>query len=573
MTTPARRALAIWCVLLGVGALLLVGRYDFTEAGGQFARAGYLSTLYYLLVVPPLCWVLARRLGASARVAWTIGGATLAIACAPYRWLGLGHLRHTVVFHNTPKSGPVWFPAAIHDSGAPHERLLLAVSLLLAVAGVIAVARRQGGPLLRRALPGLALSAAVVVQAGLHTSTRSPYTFIPLVESAAKPWYRLNLFPNGQGAVNGDAPYFTSIDDHLKGMPKPVEPLVLRRSFPHWLGAHASYFFNPYYVYLFLDLALWIASTLALYGWARRIAPRETALFAAAIGSTLTGFIVYVAQPMSYFAALASLPILLWGMEALLVDEPRSGLAFGALLGLTAATYDVVPLIPFLGVYAWLRGVPLRATIAPLVVGMAIYVGWPILQHVVLHVPTQSVNVTSNSDLATNAVKTTLALLRGGELGALFERVIRGVGVWGASLLWAFTGVTTLAAVVGIVAAPTALRRIVGTLLVPSLLVVVLLIVGNARWGQVRLGELPRFVTLSWPAVVLAAAIALERLAHWCRLRGHERLARALPWSVVLLIAVVNNAGAFGVVRFDYHFYWPTPVGCDPYGAVVCSGP
>jgi hypothetical protein len=560
VTMSWRRAVVVWCALLAVGAFLLAGRYDFAEAGGAFARAGYLSTLYFLVIVPPLTHVLAARLGAPPQLAWAFGIAVLAIASAPYRWLGLGHLRHVIHYFEHPKTEPIWFPRAIHDPGAPNERLILGLALVIAVVVALAFARaRRRDAVVRRALPGILLSAVVVVQAGLHTSTRSPYTLIPRIETIARPWYRLNLFPNGQGAVNGDAHYFTGIDDHLKGVPKPVDPLVLRRSFPHWLASHATFFFNPFYVYLILNVGLWIAAALAMYGWVHRIASREAAMLAAGISVSLTGFIVYVAQPMSYFAALAALPIVMWGLEAFLVDAPRAPIAFGALFGLAAATYDLLPLVPCLAVYGWRRGVPWRAIAVSLLLGIAVYAGWPLLQHGILRVPTKS-----NLDVASGAITTTIDLLRTGEIGALVERVVRGIAAWATSLLWAFSGVTTVIAAGGLFVASSEQRRLIGIVMIPSLLVVVLLIIGNARWGQVRLGELPRFVTISWPAVVLTAALLLERCG---------RFGRALPWVVVGAIALFHNAGAFGFVRFDYHFYWPTPIGCDPYGATACTGP
>jgi hypothetical protein len=552
------RRLALWALALGAAALLTAGRYDWAR-DGRLALAGFLSTMYFTLIVAPTAWGLLSWLGVGTRARAIAVSAILVVASLPYRWLGLGGLRVLWRYAPGPKDPPVFLPQALT---APMTAPEIALFVALALVGAAIVCWRWRGVARRW---GLALVAVILLQTALHTSTRSPYTWIPFVESLGDrgKWYRLDLLPDGHGAVNADAPLFTVLDEHFKAT-RPVNPYLLRRSFPHWLGAHATYFVNPYFVYLVINVALWIAAVCAAFGWARRLSGDEhAARLTAALVAVANGFIIYVAQPMSYVAANAAVVIALWAFEAFAVSDGerrREPLLLGAVLGLCALTYDLFPFTLALVGYGWLRRVRWRITVTALAIGYALYGGWQTLQHSVLGIRADATNFVH----ATDALKGLKALVHQ-PFGTMLAKVGRVFVVFAVDHFWAFACVGLVLGAGGLaIAARGRVRWALVVLTIPSLMTIALMELGNTRWGKIGFGELPRLAYVSWPAMLLGTALLLVRardaLGRW------QRVAAALPWVVVAAIFVLHNADVFGVVGVHYHFFWPTPVGVNPYG-------
>ncbi len=565
------RAALKWAGLLAAASLLLSGRFDFHEAGGQYARQGYLSSLYFLWLVIPTSYFLTLELSGRRGLARAACAVTFAVTSLPLHWLRLDRFRRVTTLFDADSVVPrlAWFPQN-SQSGAPHERWLL-LALVLGFAAVAWLCTRETGRW-RRLWPWVALLALLALQTGLHTSMRSPYTYTPHFESPNK-WYHGYLLPNGKAAVNADAIFFTSLEDHFNAIPRPIHPLLIRRSFIEYLSAPFSYFWNPYYVYLIFNPLLWLAAVACTYAYALELFGGQLeARLAAALAASGSGFIYYVAQPTSYLAGFAGVIFVFYLYERFLVrkgDPPRVGraLIYGALLGLLAATYDLFPFFAALLVYGWLRRVSVRDTAIAIAFGLAIPAGFVALQFQILHVPRDQTNAVvlwhTGAHLLHHLGHTSL-------VGAIELGEGLTAGFW-QSLVFAFTLVAALLAAAGLFCADRGQRARIGTLLLPAFFTVGYLYLGGAEWGRVALADLPRFSYVAYPAIYLGAALALARLGAALRAPLGRRLAGLIPWAVVGLIFLLHNVDVLGYPALNYHFYWPTGVSCDPYAKPACS--
>jgi hypothetical protein len=555
-----------WLLVLAVGTLVLAGRYDFSEARGRFALQAFAATAYFFWIVVPLTWAITRRL-VSRRTAQLVTALVFTVACFPYRLVGLQRFRHAVAIWGAGTHRPeiIWWPRALFDPGAPGERALL----LLLLAAVALLALLAHGWRWRRAAPLVAIVAALVVQTLLHTSLRSPYSYEAHFEAPGK-WYHDYLVPDGKGAVNADIPLFTTLDEHFVGIPKPMSTFYLRRSFLHWIGAHASYFVTPYYVYLVVNVLLWLVAVVCTYHWVRRVVgDLERARLTAALVACGNGFIAFVAQPTSYLGYYTAMAALLWGFELFLVDEkerPWAGtLGFGALFGLACATYDIFPVVPSLLIYARLRRVRLLPTLAAMAMGLALHLGF-----VQLHLGVFRLVDKSNLHFSRAANANLVDFIATIGFATLYEHAARLVVVVAQDLVYAFTIVPALLALVALVLAERRVQTQIALWLLPVVLLAAYLFFGGIRWGRVSFAEIPRFFYLAYPAIYLATADLLARARAALLARGWRRTGAALPWAIVGLIAIVHNVDAFGYPGPYYHLLWPTPMLCDPYGNAVC---
>jgi hypothetical protein len=565
-----RAAAAVrWLLALGLGALLLAGRFEWGEAGGRYAREAFASSLYFFCLVVPASGFLTLALTGRPRLARAVWVATFLVGCLPYHLLGLSRFRQQVVV--TP-----WTAAALprDAAAAPGERALL-LALLVVVTAVAAAAVRATGVRgrLRRATPIAGALAVIVVETLAHTSLRSPYTYGPLLEVPGRA-YHAYLLPGARAAVNADVGLFTSLDEHFNGLPKPIAPMLIRRSFVHYLGSHFSYFFNPYYVYLVVNALLWLAAAAAGYDYVLRVSgSRDLALLFAGLVLTGNGFIYYVAQPMSYLAGYATVIVALCLYERLLVEPkgaPDLAVLYGILLGLCAATYDLLPLYPMLLLYGRFRGVPVKWTAAAIALAAAVPSGFLVVQYGVLNVSSDP----ANSRFLGDSVRG-LAALASGSAASLYEAAARALVVYAQDLVYAFAVVGAALAAAGILfAADRRTRAWFALLLLPSLLSTVFFSLGGMQWGRVPFAALPRLAYAAYPAVYLGAALAIDAARRALARTRASAAAPYLPWLALAAFFAYHNSDVAGFVAPQYHFYWPTPIGCDPYAAPAsCADP
>jgi hypothetical protein len=536
------RAMLVWAGLLALGAVLLVGRFDWREADGRYARIAYFTSLYFFLLAIPLCHGLVRAITGRARVA-QLSAAALALAfCLPYHWLGLARWRLMVRVFDPPASTRMtWLPAAIGRSDFPGESLFFIALLVVFAAAVWAACGRGVAPQkwLRRSAPLLAAFAAIVIQTWLHTSLRSPYVYTQYFE--AETWNHKCMLEGGMAAVNGDVGFFTTLSDMFNGVPHPVETMLLRRSFVHWLSSPFTYFWNPFHVFLILNPLIWLAAVGAAYGFARRVTGDErTAMLTAALVCMGNGFIYFAAQPMHYVAGFAIVIFALYLFEVLVVER-QAWLVYGVALGLCAATYDLFPLYPALLILALYRRVSWRVTVPALLLSLCVYGGFLAVAYRGLHLPNNSYNTDHGTSAATNM----LALFKTGGFGALYLAMV-GLGrTLSQNLLFAFFVLETLAAGAMLLLAQRRQQVLLLILCIPVVLLNTYLYLGGIKWATTLLIELPRLSYIAYPAIYLALAIGLARL---------PRRWPALPLAAIFLW---HNVDVFGLPNMHFHFYFP----------------
>jgi hypothetical protein len=564
---------ARWVALLAAGALLLAGRFDWQEAGGRYARDAFASSLYFFCLLVPLSYHLTRRLSGRPWPARAACAITFVVGCLPYHWLGLSRFRHVVSWDppGPVAPTPASLPGGLAEPGSPAERpLLLGLLLLFTVAMVLTADGPDAKTRLRHRAPIIAALAVIVVQVLLHTSLRSPYTYETLLEVPGKQ-YHVFLLPASKGAVNADVGLFTALDEHFNGIPRPMATMLIRRTFVHYLASHASYFFNPFYVYLVLNALVWLAAVAAGYDYARIVSgSADVAWLFAGLVLTGNGFIHFVAQPMSYLAGYAVVLFALCFYERLMVGggDGAAVLLYGIVLGLGAATYDLFPLYPMLLLYAVFRGASLGRTAAAIALALLVPAGFVFLQHSVLKLPVDA----SNSRYLGDAAHGIVALLTAGTPALLYERTARLLIVYVQDLVYAFAVVGFVAALAGMALAADRRARVwFVLLLLPSLISTAFLYYGGVRWGRVPFAALPRLAYSAYPAVALGAALAFDGARRALARTPLAPVAPLLPWAAVLAFFAYHNSDVFGFTAPAYHFYWPTPIGCDPYAAPSCG--
>jgi hypothetical protein len=548
------RTLLTWLSLLGLGLVLMAGRYDWHPPNDLLAFQGYVSSAYmFLLVVPTVHSVLV--LFAVSQRGRSIASLSLGlILCLPYSWLGLARFRYHAETLNwsdprVPLPSTQWLTDA-HAAvlSVPHEVPLF---LLITCAGLGALAAWSRGrePQQQRWGAFLALLfVLIVVQTWLHQSLRSPYTYLCHFEKPAwtNYWYHSYLFPTGQGAVNADNHHFRELEDHFLGIPGPKTFMLLRRSLVFYLSSPFVYFFNPYYVFLIGNIALWWAASVCTFSLVEKWFDRFVAYTTSYLVATGTGFIFYAAQPFNYLMAWALIPIVLWVYERWIDNTdsrwPRVGmiLLLGAFLGLCSMAYDIFPFYVFVIGYGMLRRVRFLSIAGSLVVALAVYFGFLWLETGYFRIV---MNLNNLRDIVL-ARDNWLELLRWPTINRIYGFSTGLVELYAGHMAKAFLVLPLIPAIAGILTLRTRVQKvIVALLLVPSVLTVAYFWGG----GSYLLG-MPRFVYMSFLAVYMLAATGLRAL-------GPSRPARLACAAFLVAIVMLNNADVLGHPKLYYHFY------------------
>ncbi|MGD8454668.1 MAG: hypothetical protein PVJ57_22875 [Phycisphaerae bacterium] len=558
--------LAVWLLLLAAALLLLAGRYDWSTDVRSFAVRGYLSSAYLLVIVLPTLHYLVRLLIGSKWLARVSTGLTVLVFTLPYHWLGLKawhYCQDRPAYWRWSDDGQpppqlAWLPQVL--GSIPYEAVffggLVAVAVLLAWGHAAAARRlpsaehaRQRG----RAWLFLGLFLLILGQTWLHMSMRAPMTYMRHFNTRSQKdaWYHDYLFENGQGAVNEDFPHWHDLEVHFTDEPRPTSTMLIRRPLLFYLSVQVGYFINPYYVWLVLNVAIWLLAAAATYGLACRLWDARVGAYAALLVASGPGFILYAAQPMAYLAGYALLIICVYICERLLVAPERPGwphvLATGAVLGMAMLSYDIYPLLAVLPIYvlarrrSWLSAVRI---VAGLVLAGAFYAGFVAVQQHWVHIELDE----RNSRFLGEAVEKIRELITTSDVGNWFLLTSNGLAIFAANLFRAFLIVPIVLAVLGLCFRRTGDRAGVGLLLiVPALGTFAFL-----YYGQVWFAALPRFAYAAYPGVYLLAALFLA----WMRDRLAERVPRgvaeALPLVVLLLIIVLNNLDVFGLPQLYF---------------------
>ncbi len=587
-----------WLAFLAVALVVLTGRYNWALETKQVSLRAYLSSAFMLcLTLPTIYYILSLYIRKKAIIqGWTAAIAVL--FTLPYRWLGLdkfyynAHMPPVYEIPSTLQSAN-WMPrggflkvlkALPHLGSMPNEIMVFG---LLIVTGMAAAALWGWKPWLRSeerssrhaktALAWFGLFLLLVLQAWLHLSMRSPYVYLTHFEQpeSINYWYAQYLFPDMKGAVNADyKAYYRPMDDLFLGV-TPLDPdsktesTMIRRAYPHYISTQASYFFSPYYVYLFLNISLWFLACLCTYRLAVLLWNRRVAVYAAAMVGTGPGFIMFVAQPMSYLAGYAVVIMLILLLEeALIRKQDRSMvdfLAFGCALGLASMVYSLFPVYAGLILYALIRKASMPRVAVGLGLAIAVYFGFLKLQTNILGVNLESLHT---GYLESSWVHVYNIFFHA-HLGPLYRSSVLALRTYFGSMVNAFFVIPFVVALAGLIFMRDR-RRILLPLAMgaPALLAVIFLQFGAVQWGQdengvpLYLAALPRFAYIAYPAVYFLMALSFDAFREYLLSLSVRKpviyVANAAPWLVLAVCFYLSNVDVWKYPQMYYLFYYPS---------------
>jgi hypothetical protein len=342
----------VWFLSLIVALAVLSGRYDWSAQVAQYSLRGYLSSAYLLVVLIPTAYYTVRKLVPGQSKLALAAAMAIGIVCTlPYQWLGLSawyYFRDRPTWWHLDMPGVAtpefdWLPGALQRlRSMPHE-VLFFLSLGALGLGLALICRRLvcAGEDARRVCQWrylvlvIGLFWLILLQTWLHLSVRSPYTYyLPFArpEWAARYdyWFAVYLFPDRQAAVNADYHLFRALEEHFTGNPGDRNLMMLRRALPFYISSQFSYFVSPYYVFLVLNVVLWGLAAWSVYRFVSVLWHQRVAVYAAVLVASGSGFIYFVAQPMSYLAGYASIAIIIYVFESLLPKGPQQRIGIGA---------------------------------------------------------------------------------------------------------------------------------------------------------------------------------------------------------------------------------------------------
>lgn len=544
-TKDTKRKICIWVLILLSAAALLYGRFDW-KIDPPASRRAYLPLLFFFCLFLPTLFHILQKLIPHGRVSYVVTAVTGVWYALPYHWLGLepffmsaGGFISQYGSAGIPK--PQWYPEAFGAADFPFQGLFFGTVGLLGL-GLLGWYFQQKRTVTKRErffFGGLFL--LILCQLLGHLSYHSPYTYLPHYEMASEKnyWYIVYLFPGGGGAVNADYPWYRQCEEALLGI-SGVPHAFWTRMFPIFLAVPWTRFFNPYYVWLCINIAAWCGAVAALYYIACRWFDKTTARFTAVLAASAPGFILYGAQPAIYVLALAALPVML----ALFFKIFDGGikvshcLLFGSVLGLFSLTYEsqpwllTIPLLGLLSFRSW-RG-PLLSVAIAILIYVAFSALGKTLPDLVLH-PTLQPG-------AGNPIQNTLVLFLSGDLPRIFTTLRKCFTGWKTFLDHAFP-FCVFPALLGLLVTPSRrLRLFLLTLVLPSFLTYSVMCLGQQDYYL----HYPRIVYSAYPAIYMSCAFSLAWVSRVVRPRFFPQLGFGLAVLCLLAHIAYWNSDVFG---------------------------
>jgi hypothetical protein len=558
--------------LILIGLLGLVGRFDWVKGAYEYSLRSYLVSVYFFVLIVPLIYFVSFRVFQVQRLAFFITLFFVVILSLPYRWLGLEKYYFSPQFEPNFQDwrapgllSPVinWLPQALSSSPVIPGELtffgltFIAVGLLLF--GFFKLLRNCRKDILLSPQKSTILLFAIIIifigiQTWLHLSMRSPYTYLPHFEQAtdANYWWHVYLFPQGQGAVNLDYSIYRNSELLFLGALHEVSVLS-GRVFPMYISAQGSAFFNPYYVWLILNLIAWFGSVIAIYFLTKELLKKHNdvnliASIAAFFMATAQGMIVYVAQPKPYVVAIAGVAMLSCSYVYLFknkVNQLLHSLIFATMLALYLLSYNAEPWLPALLLVSVFLGYSLFYTAFAISFAVFIYKGFAILAVYVGNLK----QADALADAGGHPLANIIEHLKCFDLMSLTYLSIKNPFEFTHTMLHAFNFALGLAVVGFLQLKEKPQKRFILSLILPAYLTYSLM-----HYGESFYIEFPRLVYSVYPAIFLLTAFGLVTVGNRLTVTGWPMWGKYLPWVVVLGTAVLANLDVFGFPGI--YFYW-----------------
>jgi hypothetical protein len=557
------RPIAVWVLVVGCGLGLLYARFDWSVEDGRFAERGWLLSAYLFAILLPTVYYGACRLLRDRVAAGLLTGLVFLVTTLPWRLLGLDRFDYYAdrprYFRVDQIEGPnaiptlQFLPEGVLRS-FPFDWLFMPLLFAFGVACIWGLwwVRERAAAAPSRVVPLLltAAFAAICVQGYLHTSMRSPYTYVPhFKEPEEKQYWYLNYhFKDATGAVNADQFVFSALEEYFAGAPYDENNMLVRRPLSFYLAAQVSYFVNTFYVWLGLNALFWLAAVAATGRWVGIVANPRAGVIAGALVTFSPGFVAFFGVPGMYLHSFTVAMIALWAFEELIVRGRRTTADFALFAGvmtLSMLVYDLLPVLASLLVYGLARGVRAAPLVAALASAFVFSRVFTLLVTGVLDIEI----VPTNAQQLDEGIEAVRELVTHPSLPVYYKWFVDLVPGFVQRMLQAFFVVPTLLAVVALpLVKDAALRWLTATLAVTWFAVVVVFVLG----GQ-TVGDAPRLLFPMFPVVYLLAAVALDRF----RLPGALRAAS--PWIVVAVMAILVNVDIFGYMTLHYEFQYGHP--------------
>ncbi|MCI4624713.1 MAG: hypothetical protein L3V56_02010 [Candidatus Magnetoovum sp. WYHC-5] len=562
-----------WAIFFISCLILLIGRYDWSKPLWEYSLRGYLSSAYMFIFFMPTLYYIICYYTKNTQLARYITLASAIICTIPYRWLYIDSLyyhkeRPAFWQSQTPDvaypAALDWLPGALLNlKSMPFEILFFTLITLLVTSMLFFYihrkAKNQRTDLIRKLTPWFMLFLLIMLQTWLHISMRSPYSYVPHYERPPQMnyFYTVPLFPNGQGRVNEDYFVFRDLEEHFMGVPKVTNTMLIRRPLTFYISSQFSYFINPYYVFLALNMLVWFFACVAIYGYCAAIMKdgKKIGKYAALLTGCGSGFIMYAAQPMNYLTGYAAIILSLYIFETLIIQNENTKtphyILFGVLLGLLSLIYDIYSIYIYFLIYPLLvRKKPIHNVIFSIIIAVLVFYGFIVLQQHVLNLTLKQ----ENSGFIAMAIANISQFLNNPNFPEFYQLTTYTLSIFFSSLNKAFLILPFVIALAGaffIRQKETAITIMI--ILLASYLNIAFLTYGKVLWSGVFLSSLPRFVYTAYPAIYLLCGILLYEI----KTHLHQTVGDIFTWVAIVLVFLVNNIDALGYPQLYYYFYWP----------------
>jgi len=589
-------------VIIFVGMLLHLGRYDWGTEVSQYSLRGFLCSAYFFSITIYSLFFLLRNIFQQKKYIWGLTLAFATLFSLPYRWLKLErfyYYRERSFFYEKidffshwarpwaedlliPKpSNPIpitnWLPGAWKNlNDMPHEALffivLLAMGLLILVICLkVNEKHTQNRVQSRRYIYLLfGLFLIILLQSYLHLSLRSPYVYITHFGRPPEQnqLYVKFLFPDYEGAVNADVGIFRALENHFMGTSGETYTSDIRRAYPFYISSQLSYFIGMYKSFLFINILLWYISCLCAYLLGRNWWNQEVGLYMAFFVGCGPGFIMYVAQPMMYLSGFAAIVIIIYLFERLLigtgfknVSKPTMGnfLLFGCIVGLGSLVYDFFAWYVFFLLYGLFRRISLKGLMVSLGVGLSIYSGFLWIQTGVLHITLN----TSNSGRINESIKNIFSLVVQKRIGSIYTLTLNFFGTYLNQLTHVFFVIPVILALCGIflIRNKPQIRTLSFLLLLPSLISFAFLYYGGTKFGTYLMSSFARFNYSAYLGIYLLASGMLYEGRKCLSQKVWPWVGSMAIWIILVFVFVLSNIDAFGFLPQLYYYFYFTSGG------------
>lgn len=426
-------------VVYALSLVALVFRFDWSESQGNSLAAFTLSFFMYTLVY----WSskeFLRLFAAGARLKTSILIILSFVCTFPYNLFTFDKYYY---YRNTPyqfKSDPTSNSRFIEgllanspDISFPGKLQFFALLSIIFIL-LLYFARRGTSDALSLGL--LVSTPIVMIQVWFNSSAGSAYSWVPTFEQPISNAYSYVVykFPNGSAAVNADDFVHTSMISLFQN--GTFENLMLfRRPLPYYLVSQLSFFVNSYYVWLLLNIAIWVGSTIIFSLITKNMNFSKSTRIVAMTGySSAPLVLTFIGQPSTYVFTALGLSFYLYVVNRALVIETNGESGYRAILFSTLLfilTYVSEPWIAviFLTVF-FLRKLPASKLISILITSITVGILYRVLFPVLLDLEIDK----SNEALPARTLKEAYLVVMSGNWPEILIRLISGLSGFVSSL-------------------------------------------------------------------------------------------------------------------------------------------